>query len=166
MLSVWKEDDLWGISPDSFPKLEVELMCGPAWSILITGVFEAGGADIPHNLRTARDKKCHCKKQQGLVHQSWHQGGPNTAYHLISTSYTCVCRKEECPKLRFRRRGCTYRYECKEECTEKKDCSTTYQYKCKEYRRQVRTTTQSDRQTDGLTWSCLFPYNSDGLSGV
>lgn len=45
-------------------------------------------------------------------------------------------RKEECPKLRFRRRGCSYRYECKEECTEKKDCKTTYQYKCKEYRKQ------------------------------
>ena len=47
-------------------------------------------------------------------------------------------RREECPKLRFRRRGCSYRYECKEECTEKKDCKTTYQYKCKEYKKQVK----------------------------
>ena len=46
-------------------------------------------------------------------------------------------RRQECPKLRFRRRGCSYRYECKEECTEKPDCKTTYQYKCKEYKRQV-----------------------------
>ena len=46
-------------------------------------------------------------------------------------------RKQECPKLRFRRKGCTYKYECKEECVEKKDCKTTYQYKCKEYRKQV-----------------------------
>ena len=45
--------------------------------------------------------------------------------------------KQECPKLRFRRKGCTYKYECKEECVEKKDCKTTYQYKCKEYRKQV-----------------------------
>jgi len=45
--------------------------------------------------------------------------------------------RQECPKLRFRRRGCTYKYECKEECTEKRDCKTTYQYKCKEYNRQV-----------------------------
>ena len=48
-------------------------------------------------------------------------------------------RREECPKLRFRRRGCSYRYECKEECTEKKDCKTTYQYKCQEYKKQVET---------------------------
>ena len=48
-------------------------------------------------------------------------------------------RTEECPKLRFRRKGCTYKYECKEECTERKDCKTTYQYKCKEYRKQVST---------------------------
>ena len=46
-------------------------------------------------------------------------------------------RREECPKLRVRRRGCSYRYECKEECTDKKDCKTTYQYKCKEYKKQV-----------------------------
>jgi len=29
-------------------------------------------------------------------------------------------RKVSCPKVRFRRRGCTSRYECKEECKEKK----------------------------------------------
>merc|ERR1712154_526756 len=44
--------------------------------------------------------------------------------------------KVECPKLRFRRKGCSSRYECKEVCTEKKKCKTTYEYKCKDYRRQ------------------------------
>ena len=45
--------------------------------------------------------------------------------------------RQECPRVRFRRKGCSYRYECKQECKEKKDCKTTYQYKCKEYKRQV-----------------------------
>lgn len=45
-------------------------------------------------------------------------------------------RKVACPKLRFRRRGCTSRYECKQECKEKKKCKTTYKYQCKDYRRQ------------------------------
>ena len=45
-------------------------------------------------------------------------------------------RKVPCPKVRFRRRGCTSRYECKEVCVDKKKCKTTYEYKCKEFRRQ------------------------------
>ena len=59
-----------------------------------------------------------------------------------------VSRTEECPKLRFRRKGCTYKYECKEECTERKDCKTTYQYKCKEYRKQVRSFTANKFRSD------------------
>ena len=53
--------------------------------LLITGVCEAAGADIPHNLRTTRDKNCHCKKQ-GLVTQSWHQERSITPHHLILIS--------------------------------------------------------------------------------
>lgn len=45
-------------------------------------------------------------------------------------------RKVACPKVRFRRRGCTSRYECKEVCMDKKKCKTTYEYKCKDFRRQ------------------------------
>lgn len=45
-------------------------------------------------------------------------------------------RKVACPKLRFRRAGCTSRYECKEVCEDKKKCKTTYEYKCKDFRRQ------------------------------
>ena len=40
-----------------------------------------------------------------------------------------VAGRVACPKLRFRRRGCQYKYECKEVCKEKKKCKTTYQYK-------------------------------------
>ena len=53
--------------------------------LLITGVCEAAGADLPHNLRTTRDKNCHCKKQ-GLVTQSWHQERSITSHHLILIS--------------------------------------------------------------------------------
>ena len=55
--------------------------------VSISGVFEAGGADIPHKLRTTRDKKCHCKKQQGLVTQSWHEEPSNTLFNLILISW-------------------------------------------------------------------------------
>ena len=63
--------------------------------------------------------------------------GPRTGQGSYLGSDGRSDRKQECPKLRFRRKGCTYKYECKEECVEKKDCKTTYQYKCKEYRKQV-----------------------------
>ena len=45
-------------------------------------------------------------------------------------------RKVACPKLRFRRAGCSSKYECKEVCEDKKKCKTTYEYKCKDFRRQ------------------------------
>jgi len=53
-----------------------------------------------------------------------------------SISAESDAKKVACPKVRFRRRGCTSRYECKEVCTEKKKCKTTYEYKCKDFRRQ------------------------------
>lgn len=45
-------------------------------------------------------------------------------------------KKVACPKVRFRRRGCSSKYECKEVCEDKKQCKTTYAYKCKDFRRQ------------------------------
>jgi len=56
---------------------------------------------------------------------------PETSSGRKITKRQASDRKKECPKVRFFRRGCSYRYECKEECKEKKDCRTTYQYKCK-----------------------------------
>ena len=70
-------------------------------------------------------------------------------------------RREECPKLRFRRRGCSYRYECKEECKEKKDCKTTYQYKCKEYKKQVKI-----RWGHGICMFVLSDIFSLSISGM
>ena len=52
------------------------------------------------------------------------------------TSNKAEDQKVPCPKVRFRRRGCTSRYECKEVCMDKKKCKTTYEYKCKDFRRQ------------------------------
>ena len=69
-------------------------------------------------------------------------------------------RKQECPKLRFRRKGCTYKYECKEECVEKKDCKTTYQYKCKEYRKQVTYNGAFQSQGENMEISAQCDYRN------
>jgi len=47
-----------------------------------------------------------------------------------------ISGKKACPSVRFRRRGCTNKYECNDICKEKVQCKTQYKYKCTDYRRQ------------------------------
>lgn len=47
-----------------------------------------------------------------------------------------ISGKSACPSVRFRRRGCTVKYECENKCENKVQCRTKYQYKCTKYRRQ------------------------------